>query len=207
MNAYLGRHVIVTLENNEHCMILRTLDALHGRSCRMFVDSDALYHWLEQSNGSSFKDYDCGSFVVMHRRNEIVHVHQTWVQSDDRNGICGYTQDFELLVDDLVTVIVANIRIRKLARLGSDCGLSSATVTDGAHRQVKNLDHLHRRALSKELRDVFRWKGSHVCLYADWDQDFGFVDQCVTGGLCLHETHVVGRDGKKHCKLCYQLHT
>jgi len=207
MNTYYGHHVIVMLENSGNCITLRTLDALHGRSCRMFMDSDALYRWLEQSDGSSFMDFDCGSFVVMHRRNGIVHVHQTWVQSDDRNGICGYTQDFELLVDDLMTVIVANIRIRKLARLGSDCGLSSVTITDGAHRQVKNLDHLHRRALSKGLRDVFRWKGSHVCLYADWDQDFGFVDQCVTGGLCLHETHVVGRDGKLHRKLCYQLHT
>lgn len=207
MNTYFGRHVIVTLENSGNCITLRTLDALHGRSCRMFMDSDALYRWLEQSDDSSFMDYDCGSFVVMHRRNEIVHVHQTWVQPDDRNGIRGYTQDFELLVDDLMAAVVANIRIRKLAKLGSNSGLSSVTITDGAHRQVRKLDQLHRRALSKGLRDTFRWNGFHVCLYADWDKDFGFVDQRVTGGLCLHETHVIGRDGKPHRKLYYQLHT
>ena len=152
MNAYFGRHVIVTLENNEHCMILRTLDALHGRSCRMFMDSDALYRWLDQSDGSSFKDYDCGSFIVMHRTKENVYVHQTWVQSDCRNGICGYTQDFELSVDDLMTVIVAGINVKKLAELGGYQEIQSVTITNGAHRQLKNLDALHRRALSKCLR-------------------------------------------------------
>ena len=207
MNTYYGHHAIVTLENSEHCVVLRILDALHGRSYRMFVDSDALYRWLDQSDGSSFMDYDCGSFVVMHRRRETVHVRQTWVQSDYRSGICGYTQDFELSLDDLMTVIVTNISIRKLVKLGSNREIPSVTITNGAHRQLKKLDALHRRALSKHLRDTCCWKGSHVCLYADWDKDFGFVDQRVTGGLCLHETHVVGRDGKKHRKLCYQLHT
>ena len=207
MNSYYGRHVIVTLENSGNCITLRTFDALHGRSCRMFVDSDALYRWLEQSNDSSFMDYDCGSFAVMHKRNDIVHIHQTWVQSDYRNDICGYTQDFELFVDDLMAVVVANVSIRKLAELGSCHGSASIVITNGAHRQVRNLDHLHRRALIKSMRDSFRWKEAHVCLYADFDKDFGFVDQRVTGGLCLHETHVIGRDGKLHRKLYYQLHT
>lgn len=207
MNTYYGRHAIITLENAGNCLTLRTLDALHGRSSRMFVDSDALYRWLEQSDGSSFMDYDCGSFIVMHRKNDIVHVHQTWVQPDGRNSIRGYTQDFELTADDLMTVIVAGLKVKKLAELGSQHGLSSVTITNGAHRQLKQLDALHRRALSKCLRDSSHLKESNVCLYADWGKDFGFVDQLFTGGVCLHETYVTGRDGKPHRKLYYQLYT
>lgn len=207
MNTIFGRHTIVTIEACADCMTLRTLDAQHGRSCRMFIDGDALYHWLDKPTGSSFMDYDCGSFIVMHRREETVHVHQTWVQSEVLKGIRGYVQDFDLAVDDLLAVLVAGVRIRKLAELEGKRGQASITITDGAHRQIRALDKLQRRALSKALRDGFRWKGSQVCLYADWDKDFSFIDQRMNGGLCLHETRVIGRDGKFHRKLCYQVHT
>ena len=207
MNAIFGRHAIVTLDTCADCLTLRTLDAQHGRSCRMFIDGDKLYRWLDKPTGSSFMDYDCGSFIVMHRRDSIVHVHQTWVQSDSQNSIRGYTQNFDLAVDDLLAVLVAGVRIRKLAALESKPGQASITITNGAHRQIKALDKLHRRALSKAMRDSFRWKDSHVCLYADWGKDFSFVDQRLNGGLCLHETQIIGKDGKHHSKLYYQVHT
>ena len=152
-------------------------------------------------------DYDCGSFVVMHRRDDIVHVHQTWVQSDIQSRIRGYIQNFDLFVDDLLAVLVAGVRIRKLASIEDRPGQASITITNGAHRQIKALDKLHRRALSKAMRGSFRWKDSHVCLYADWGKDFSFVDQRISGGLCLHETQIIGRDGNRHSKLYYQVHT
>lgn len=207
MNAIFGQHAIVTLDTCADCMTLRTLDAQHGRSCRMFIDGDKLYRWLDKPTVCSLMDYDCRSFIVMHRRESIVHVHQTWVQSDSQNSICGYTQNFDLPVDDLLAVLVAGVRIRKLAVLESKPGQAAITITNGAHRQIKVLDKRHRRALSKAIRDSFRWKDSHVCLYADWGNDFSFVDQCLNGGLCLHETQIMGRDGKYHTKLYYQVHT
>ena len=207
MNLYFGRYAIVILDTCADCMTLRTLDAQHGRSCRMFIDGDRLYRWLDKLDVSSFMDYDCGSFIVIHRRDNIVHVHQTWVQSDSQNSIHGYTQNFDLAVDDLLAVLVAGVRIRKLAALESKPGQASITITNGAHRQIKALDKLHRRALSKAMRDSFRWKDSHVCLYADWGKDFSFVDQRLNGGLCLHEKQIIGRDGKRHDKLYYSIHT
>ena len=207
MNSYFGCHAIITIEANERFMTLRTLDALHGHSCRMFIDSDRLYRWLDKPDTSSFMDYDCGSFVIMHRRNDNVHAHQTWVQSDCHHGIRGYTQDFDLVADDLLAVLVAGVRIRKLTELEGKRGQAEITITNGAQRQIRKLDKLQRRALSKALRDSFKWKDSHVCLYADWGNDFAFVEQQMSGGLCLHETKVIGRDGKFHRKVCYQVHT
>lgn len=207
MNACFGHHALVTLESNGDFITLRTLDAQHGRSHRMFMDSDRLYRWLEEDDGSSFMDYDCGSFMVMHRRNQTVHLHQTWAESDWKHDVRGYTQDFELPVDDLLAVVVAGIKTRRLAALESHRGQAVLTITNGAHRQIRKLDRTHRRAVSKALRDGFAWKDSHVCLYADWDKDFSFVDQRISGGLCLHECHVIGKDGKPHRKLHYQIHT
>jgi len=208
MNTYFGRHAIVTISASGSFITLRTLDALHGRTTRMFVGADALYNWIDTPSSTSFMDYDCGSFIVMHRVNDqTVHVHQTWIQPGIRNTIRGYTQDFDLAVDDLLAALVAEFGIKRLVDLDSRQGQASVTITNGAHRQIKALDKLHRRALSKAMRDNFRWKDSHVCLYADWDKDFSFVDQRMNGGLCLHETHVIGRDGKFHRKLHYQVHT
>ena len=207
MNVYFGRHAIVTLEPNDRFITLRTLDALHGRSCRMFVDGKRLYCWLDTPTGDSFMDYDCGSFIVMHRYGSVVHVRQTWVQVDLQNNLCGYTQNFDLPVADLFAVLVAEITVKTLVAIESKRGHASITITNGAHRQIKALDKRQRRALSKAMRDNFRWKDSHVCLYADWEKDFSFVDQHMNGGLCLHETFVIGRDGKRHSKLYYQVHT
>ncbi len=207
MNTYFGRHAIVTLEPNDRFITLRTLDAQHGRSCRMFMDSKRLYCWLDKPTGDSYMDYDCGSFIVMHRYGSVVHVRQTWVQADLQNNLCGYAQNFDLPVDAMFAVLVADVTVRTLAALESRRGQAAITITNGAHRQIKALDKRHRRALSKAMRDNFRWKDSHVCLYADWRNDFAFVDQRMIGGLCLHETKVIGRDGKRHKKLYYQVHT
>ena len=208
MNNYFGHHAIVTISANGRFLTFRTLDAQHGRSTRMFIGADALYNWIDKPSTTAFMDYDCGSFVVMHRVNDqSVHLHQTWIQPDVMNTVRGYAQDFDLSVDDLLAALVAEFGIKRLVALDSSQGHAVFTITNGAHRQIKALDKQHRRALSKALRDGFHWKGSHVCLYADWDKDFSFVDQRLNGGLCLHETRVIGRDGKLHRKLCYQVHT
>ena len=207
MNEFFGRHAVVTLESNDHFITLRTLDTRHGHSCRMFIDSDRLYQWLDTSNEASFMDYDCGRFIVMHRRNDRVHVHQTWIDSGNADEIRGYTQNFDLCVDDLFAVLVTGSGMKKLVSLDSKHGHAEITITNCVHRRIGKLDKLHRRALSKALRDNFQWKDSHICLYADWDSDFAFVDERMSGGLCLHETRVRGKDRKFHEKLYYQVHT
>ena len=92
MNNCFGRHTIVTISASDRFLSLRTLDALHGRSTRMFISADALYNWIDTPSTTSFMDYDCGSFVVIHRVNDqSVHLHQTWIQPDVRNTILTLT--------------------------------------------------------------------------------------------------------------------
>lgn len=69
---------------------------------------------------------------------------------------------------------------------------------------------LKRRALSKALRDSFKWKGSKsVTLYRDWGDDFYFVEEGgISGGLCLSDYgKVVGKDGVERNYYRYSVHT
>lgn len=208
MNNYFGRHAIVTIESTGSFATLNTYDAQHGNSMRMYLDSDKLYRWIDSEAQNAFLDHDCGSFTIMRRiGKEIVSIHLTWLHSIGGSNIKGYTQEFHLQTDDLMAVLLTEDRVRKLVALDDKPRQAQITITNGAHRQIRALDKRHRRALSKAMRDSFRWKDSHVCLYADWDKDFSFVDQCMNGGMCLHETRVIGRDGKIHRKLHYQVHT
>ena len=208
MNEFFGRHAVITLTLSDNFVILQTLDALNGRSMRMYIDAGKLYRWIDSDAQGAFIDYDCGSFTLIRREScETVHVHQTWIQSSIRNTVRGYTQDFTLAIDDLLAVLVAGIDIRQLVSLDGKPMQACITITDGVHRRIGRMNKLQRRALSKALRDGFRWKDSHICLYTDWNDDFAFVEQRMSGGLCLHKTRVIGEDSKPHDKLSYQVHT
>ena len=208
MNTYFGRHAIVTIESTDIFVTLKTYDALHGSSMRMYIDANKLYHWIDSEAQSAYIDHDCGSFTILRRMSkEIISVRLTWLNAIGDGNVTGYTQEFDLQTDDVMAVLLAEDRVRTLVSLDSKLCQAQITITNGAHRQIKTLDKHQRRALSKAMRDSFKWKNSSLCLYADWGNDFSFVDQRLNGGLCLHNTHVPGKDKKLHSKLSYQVHT
>ena len=207
-NSIFGRHAIITIESTGSYIILKTYDALHGSSMRMYIDSSKLYHWIDSEAQNAFLDHDCGSFAIMRRiSKECISVRLTWLHSLGNHDVKGYTQDFDLPADDLMAVLLTEDRVRRLVSLEDKPCQAQITITNGAHRQIRALDKLHRWALSKAMRDSFKWKGSCLCLYADWGSDFSFVEQKLSGGLCLHDTRIAGKDRKLHSKLCYQVHT
>ena len=208
MNTYFGRHAIVTIESTGSFVTLKTYDAQHGNSMRMYIDSDKLYRWIDSEAQSALLDHDCGSFTILRRvSKETISVRLTWLHTIGNHDVKGYTQDFDLQADDLMAVLLTADRVRKLVSLDEKPHQAQITITNGAHRQIRALDKQHRRALSKAMRDSFKWKGSCLCLYADWGNDFSFVEQKMSGGLCLHDTRVGGKDRKLHSKLYYQVHT
>ena len=208
MNKTFGRHAIVTIESTGRFVTLKTYDAQHGSSMRMYIDSDKLYRWIDSEAQSAFLDHDCGSFTILRRvSKDTISVRLTWLHALGNHDVKGYTQDFDLQADDLMAVLLTEDRVRKLVSLDDKPRQAQITITNGAHRQIKALDKRHRRALSKAMRDSFKWKDSSLCLYADWGNDFSFVEQKMSGGLCLHDTRVSGKDRRLHDKLYYQVHT
>ena len=208
MNHYFGRHAIVTIESTGSFVTLKTYDAQHGNSTRMYIDSDKLYRWIDSEAQNAFLDHDCGSFTIMRRMSkEIISVRLTWLHTVGNHNVKGYTQEFDLHADDLMAVLLTADRVRKLVSLDGKPHQAQITITNGAHRQIRALDKHHRRALSKAMRDSFKWQNSCLCLYADWGNDFSFVEQKLSGGLCLHDTRVAGKDKQLHSKLYYSVHT
>ena len=208
MNHYFGHHAIVTIESTGSFVTLKTYDAQHGNSTRMYIESDKLYRWIDSDAQSMFLDYDCGSFTIMRRMSkEIISVRLTWLHTVGNHNVKGYTQEFDLHADDLMAVLLTADRVRKLVSLDGKPHQAQITITNGAHRQIRALDKHHRRALSKAMRDSFKCQNSCLCLYADWGNDFSFVEQKRSGGLCLHDTRVAGKDKQLHSKLYYSVHT
>ena len=208
MNSIFGRHAIVTIESTGSFVTLKTYDAQHGNSMRMYIDSDKLYRWIDSEAQNAFLDHDCGSFTIMRRMSkEIISVRLTWLHTVGNHNVKGYTQEFDLHADDLMAVLLTADRVRKLVSLDGKPHQAQITITNGAHRQIRALDKHHRRALSKAMRDSFKWQNSCLCLYVDWGNDFSFVEQKLSGGLCLHDTRVAGKDKQLHSKLYYSVHT
>lgn len=208
MNTYFGHHAIVTIESTGSFVTLKTYDAQQGNSMRMYIDASKLYHWIDNEAQSAYIDHDCGSFTILRRMSkEIISVRLTWLYAIGSGNVTGYTQEFDLQTDDVMAVLLTEDRVRTLISLDSKPRQAQITITNGAHRQIRTLDKQQRRALSKAMRDSFKWKNSSLCLYADWGCDFSFVEQKLSGGLCLHNTRVPGKDKKLHSKLSYQVHT
>ena len=208
MNTYYGCHAIVSIESTGSFITLKTYDAAHGNSTRFYIDSDKLYRWIDGEAQNTFLDHDCGSFTIMRRASkDTISVRLTWLHAIGRGDVKGYTQEFDLHTDDLMMPLITGDRVRKLVSLEDKPRQANITITNGAHRQIRALDKQQRRALSKALRDSFYWKDSCLCLYADWGSDFSFVEQKMSGGLCLHNTRVAGKDRQLHNRLSYQVHT
>lgn len=208
MNTFFGRHAIVTIESTGSFITLKTYDAQHGNSMRMYIESDTLYRWIDCEAQTAFLDHDCGSFMILRRiSKETISVRLTWLHAIGGSNVKGYTQEFDLQADDLMAVLLTGDRVRTLVSLDDKPRQAQIMITNGAHRQIRALDKHQRRALSKAMRDSFKWKNSCLCLYADWGSDFSFVEQKMSGGLCLHDTRVAGKDKQLHSKLYYSIHT
>ena len=137
MNSYFGRHAIITIESTGSFITIKTYDALHGSSMRMYLSSDRLYRWIDSEAQHAFLEHDCGSFVIMRRvSREKIFVRLTWLYSDGCCGVHGYTQDFDLRCDDLMPALITGNRIRRLVLLDSSARQAQITITNGAHRQI-----------------------------------------------------------------------
>lgn len=207
---YTSTNGILSIETSSGFMMLRTYDVRHGRSSRLYISADHLASWLfdEERCTGSFMEKDCENCITVYRANHgMLRVHLTWISVNGYGDLSGYIQRFTLPENMMIEALNNGSRIKKLIDLGEQPGQASITITNGAHRQIRAMDKLYRRALSKAMRRCFMWKGAHVCLYADWGNDFAFVDETSCGGLCLHESSVTGSNGKRYPKLSYGVHT
>ena len=189
---------------DEHFIVLTTLSRRYGRSTRFLISREALAAFVAEDQGHLY-DHDLSRFLVLYRSDETtVDVQISWLRSSGNDQLSGRLECFELPLDILRAALDQPVRYL------ADNAVYQCPVllSPSAHKMFTRLDHQERRALSKALRDSFHWRHrENITLYADWNKDFCFRADLISGGLCRHEDEIIGRDGKLYHRIKYSVHT
>ena len=201
--------ILVSLSLSERFLVIRTTDYAHGKSERFYASVDAFRCLLDKN--TPVHDFDLRNSLQAHWASEKeIAFCFTWLHLiGPRNDVHGYQQRF-LLPQDKLEAALNGDRV-KLVLLEPEGNKRCPIVfTVSANEIVRRIvrNPLKKRALSKALRDHFRWQsGERVTLYRDCREDFLFSTCTIDGGLCLHQREVRGKDGMKHVAYEYTVHT
>ncbi len=204
----LGSHVLVRLLPNGNTLGISTYQRDIGRKGRFLVVSDRLAEWLDGHHHTPFYDMDCGHVLCITSNKGILHFRIYWVCKYPANTIRGYEQVFEC-PDTLVWDVLRNQEpMRYLYTPPPWTSRIDQRISPAAMRIILS-DPRKKRALSKAMRDYFKWDDDFVTLYSDGGADFFFRPSSgypSCGGLILHESSVKTTHGS-YPKLSYSIHT
>ena len=216
MKLDIHSYALFTIADDGQFLALSTYTPSHGRSSRFFVFKSSISKWLAGED-TSFMDTDCGSFVRFTRESsEKIFVEFTWLSDSMNNLVRGYRQRFTVPVQMFLEVLNGQKKAKLLVSTEASMAHSTLCFSRDAHAQAHKIcaNKAKRRALMKALRDGFHWGNCTVSLYCDYECGFYFsenkspdVPWSLNGGLVLHDTTIVGKDGQPHEKLYYSLYT
>ncbi len=188
-----------------------------GRSDEFFISRENFSRWLDQVPWCSptFLDSDLSSFLKVDDLNGgRLRFTIFWFKSAGDNQFSGHKDTFILPFREVFQAVELQKPKQLCAAVEDGHPQARITLSDNAHRKVRRLrgKKLQRRAFSKAMRDSFHWRGSKIELFSDFDQDFSFresrgQDVGIIGGLCLSQNEVVGKDGRRHPRYSYTVHT
>ena len=198
-------NILVKLRADGEYVRIRTFDRVHGGSRCFIVRREIIRKAL---SGDTAIDSDLDGFFEAFERDGMVQMCIYWI-STNGDDLSGYRQMFSV-PEHLVQRVLdsKDLEIRYLHR----------TVVKPtkfhAVRAVRTLQRIQqdtrmRRALSKGMRDHFRWPGDTVTLYSEGPTDLYFTTESgfpANGGLILHESSVKTVHGI-FPKLLYSVHT
>ena len=200
-------NVLIRLTADECYVAVSTYCRKHGRRGRFLVSRDRMARLLDGSIATLY-DADCGNRLQAHISDGVVCLTFDWLSEYSDGTLRGFRQRVEIPVRTLTDLLRTSRPARVLYSPTDAHARVDASHVVGAIRRVRQ-DRLARRALSKALRDCFRWRGETVTLYRDGALDFNFTTASgcpAVGGLILHETTVSTPVGARP-KLYYSVHT
>ncbi len=207
-------HMIVRLESIScgELLALSTFEPRRGHSGTFYINAFKFGNWLNESTSASsaFLDSDLNSSLRAYRDSENrVHFIVSWIRVSSNDDVTGYVQRFDLSLVFIKAVLITGDPGKTIVSINQYTQKAEITITPSAHCMVRRVakDKLTRRALSKAMAKSFFWKDSHVTLYADMNRSFFFRDEKICGGLVLHSSTIIGKDGKPHEKFEYSIHT
>ena len=200
-------NVLIRLTADEFFVAVSTYCRAHGRRGRFLVSRDQVAHLLEGSVTTLY-DADCGNHLRAHVSDGSVCIMFDWLSEYSDGTLRGFRQRVEISVQTLSDLLRTGDPARVLYRPTDPHARVNISHAASTIRRVRQ-DRPASRALSKALRDCFRWRGETVTLYRDGPLDFLFTTASgcpAVGGLIRHETTVNTLVGTRP-KVCYSIHT
>ena len=201
-NLTMTENILVKVSCNESLVAIRTYSRSHGRRGRFLLDANVLWDalWTDYLH----YDSDCGHIAKFYRKEEHIFFDVFWLSYYVGDQVDGFVQHFTLPFLDLSYLMQEGGAQAFLCVPQSPVAKVDTTRASRTLRRVIP-DKQKRRALSKAMRDCFRWPGETVYLSSDGEHDFFFTTESgfpKNGGLVLHEN-----SNSPYPKVYYSVHT
>ena len=182
-------NILVKLVRSNQFVGVKTYCRKHGSHGR-FLINEAILRWLLEAEIGAVKfDSDCGDYVKIMRRKDSLQFSFAWLNTYGDDSVKGFRQDITIPLLTVQLVLDDGEAQKYLYIPPEPC---AKIITCHAARTIREIvkDKQKRRALSKGLRDCFRWANETVTLYPDGKDSFFFTTKSgcpKNGGLILHE--------------------
>lgn len=204
-------NILVKLITSKDDLFIKLMTYSRERGWRgyFYATKDKLLEALE--NNATLHDRDIYSHLeAFPSGNSCWKFRIMWIDSDGGDDVHGFIQNLTIPRENLLAAIGGNS-----STFISRPNMPSARIIFDSQKNIRNIckDPLRKRALSKAMRDSFRWNGSKITLYNDYPHSFFFVEsssderRLMSGGLILHDRQVIGGNGQRYAHYYYSVHT
>lgn len=197
--------VKVELYNDGDFIGIRTYDRKHGARGRFSIARRVMIIALLEPEQKVTLDTDCGCLAELWRVGHDLWIRFTWLSESSGRQVWGFKQYIKIPQKRLKQILLKTGRIKYLYQTER---LNTKIITTNANATISSLleDKHKRRALSKAMRDCFKWPNEVVTLFNDMGYGFYFTTKSgcpKNGGLILHE----GERCDGHHYFRFEVHT
>ena len=202
--------VLVTLSDSDPFVTIQTYDSKHGQSQRFYLHKQTLLRQLGDDAEGNDTEADLLNYCTVARAKDSIRFQMTWLHGNYNDDVHGYRQTF-FLPFDKVEKALAGERVKHLSHYPIRQEKADIWFTEPAQKAIAEMDKLKKHAIRRFIRDNFNYGHEEKLIVQtdNWISGFYFFSTVsrYEGGIVLHETEVIGKDGKLHRKVFYGLHT
>ena len=192
--------ILVTLDDNDRYIALRTYDEKHGRSQRFFLSKEAL------TQERSVTECDLQNVCTVTHCGKDYLFRLYWLHGNCDDGLYGYQQSFSI-PEEKITSVLTGKAVKHLAYTPHK--KARIFFTKPAHEAIAETDKLARHALRRFFRDQFNYDEDIIVQRDSLVKGFYFFSTMTSyeGGIVPHERSFKSQNGMSFRKVIYGLHT
>ena len=209
MNIF-SNPVLITLTDSDSFVNLQTYDKRHGRSQHFYLHKQTLQGQLGENAEGVVTEADLLNFCTVARARDSIRFTFCWLHGNYSDDVSGFQQTVFLPISTVAKVL-AGEKVKHLSYTPVHRDKAKLYFTSSANKYIADADKLTRHAIKRAFRDNFNYsrKEKLIIQKDPWVDGLYFFDPLsqYNGGIVLHETEVIGKDGKPHRKVYFGIHT